>query len=169
MAVVNEHDLLTGAVFSADGIYRYALWRYWNYQSAKNGEARAAMFIMANPSVAGKYTDDPTIVKCAKYARKWGYDGMYVGNLLGIIMTHWNRNMPEKSAIGDDNDYWLDVMKNSSVIHIAAWGFMGGYHPNRALAVRGMFPELYHLGISKDGQPKHPLYLPNHLEPSLWE
>jgi len=170
LLATNEKDLLTGAIFSDDGKRRYSLWRFWNYQATKNGKARAVMFIMANPSTAGAYKNDQTIFKCAKYAQKWGYDGMYIGNLFSIIMTHWLRGeMPEEQAIGEENNYWLDVMKNSSAIHIAAWGFMGDYHPERAKAVRDMFPALHHLGISLDGQPKHPLYLPGDCEPTLWE
>ena len=163
-------DLMTGAKFSEDGKYRYSLWRFWNYRTAKEGNARAVMFIMANPSTAGKYTDDPTTQKCAKYAQSWGYDGMYIGNLYARIDTHSLFNgLTEKELIGAEADEWLGIMRNSSSCHVAAWGFMGKLHPARVIQVRPMFPELYHLGISKDGQPKHPLYLPKDLRPTLWE
>ena len=170
MALAKGADLMTGAVFSEDGLKRYALWRFWNYRAASEGIAKAVMFIMANPSVAGKYQDDPTIVKIAHFAQRWGYDGLYVGNLYSIIMTHWMADgYDESEAVGADNDMWLETMKNSSALHVAAWGFMGRYHPERAETVRAMFPEMYHLGISKDGQPKHPLYLPINVVPELWE
>lgn len=165
----DSNELLTSAEFSEDGIYRYALWRFWNYQAARDGKARAAMFIMANPSTAGAWKDDPTTRKCARYAQGWGYDGMYIGNLYARIDTQSVFiGLTEKELIGDKADEWLGIMRNSSVVCIAAWGFMGGYHPERAKAVRAMFPELYHLGLSKDRLPKHPLYLPTNLEPILW-
>lgn len=165
-----DTDLMTGAVFSDDGKYRYALWRFWNIRAAKDGNARAVMFIMANPSTAGALRDDPTIRKCAKYAQGWGYDGMYVGNLFARIDTHLTPGLlTQEELIGEQTDEWLGIMCNSSAVCIAAWGFMGGNQPERAKTVRAMMPELYHLGISKNGLPRHPLYLPAIIEPILWE
>ncbi len=163
------NGLLSGAEFSEDGKYRYALWRFWNYQAAKDGKARSVMFIMANPSRAGAFKDDPTTRKCAKYAQRWGYDGMYIGNLYARIDTYSVfTGLTEQDLIGDKADEWLEIMRNSSEICVAAWGFMGGYHPARAKSVIAAFPELYHLGLSKDGLPKHPLYLPANLKPMVW-
>lgn len=165
-----EASIMTGAEFSDNGIYRYALWRFWNYRVASEGTAKSVMFIMANPSTAGAWRDDPTTNKCAKYAQRWGYDGMYIGNLYARIDTHsLFSSFTEKELIGDKADEWLGIMRNSSIVCIAAWGFMGGYHPERANTVRAMFPELYHLGLSKEGLPKHPLYLPVNTTPTLWE
>lgn len=162
-------NIMTGAEFSENGKYRYALWRFWNYQAASKGEARSVLFIMANPSMAGAWRDDPTTSKCAKYAQRWGYDGMYVGNLYARIDTHsLFDEFTETELIGDKTDEWLQIMQNSSRLCVAAWGFMGGYHPERAKVVRAMFPELYHLGLSLEGLPKHPLYLPANIEPTLW-
>lgn len=163
-------EVMTGAEFSKDGVYRYALWRFWNWRAATEGLAKSVMFVMANPSSAGAWKDDPTTRKCAKYAQTWGYDGMYIGNLYARIDTYSVfTGLTEKELIGDGADEWLAIMRNSSAVCVAAWGFMGGYHPERAQAVRAMFPELYHLGLSLDGLPKHPLYLPANLEPILWE
>lgn len=171
-------NLMSGAIFSEDGVYRYSLWRFWNYQVAKDGNAKAVMFIMGNPSTAGKYNDDPTIIKCAKFAQHWGYDGMYIGNLYAVVSTHWitkqdkSSNDPivwTKPLIGDDCDYWLDIMKNSSQLYVAAWGFIGNANPARVNEVVSFFPTLHHLGLSKNGQPKHPLYLPSNSQPIEWE
>ncbi len=163
-------DLMTGAEFSDDGIYRFALWRFWNYKVASEGNAKFVMFIMANPSMAGAFKDDPTIIRCAKFAQRWGFDGMYIGNLYARIDTHsLFTGLTEKELMGDKIDEWLAIMQNSSALYIAAWGFMGGYHPERAKVVRAMFPELHHLGLSNEGLPKHPLYLPRDTKPVLWE
>ena len=168
--LLTETDIMTGAKFSEDDVYRYALWRFWNYGVAKEGTARAVMFIMANSSTAGGQRDDPTIRKCAKYGQRLGFDGMYVGNLYPRIDTYSRFNgLTEEQLLGDKADDWLGMMRDSSVLHIAAWGFMGGRYPERAKAVRAMFPELYYLELSKDGIPKHPLYLKANLEPVLWE
>lgn len=164
------NDLLSGARFSEDGIYRYALWRFWNWRAVRDGEALVVMFIMANPSKAGAFRNDPSTIKCARYGQAWGYGGMYIGNMYGKADTYSQfTGLGEEELIGEKTDEWLMVMRNSSAMHIAAWGFMGGYHPERAKAVRAMFPELHHLGLSKDGLPKHPLYLPANLEPTRWD
>ena len=64
MIQTETSELMSGAKFSEDGIYRYALWRFWNYKAARDGNARSVMFIMANPSTAGAWRDDPTTKKC---------------------------------------------------------------------------------------------------------
>ncbi|KKN06946.1 hypothetical protein LCGC14_1072000 [marine sediment metagenome] len=169
-AEISATDLMTGAVFSPDGKFRYALWRFWNYPAAAAGEAKAVMFTMANASLAGRFNDDPTTQKVARYAKRWGYDGFYVGNLFAVVDTYWTGvGEGEAKKGGPDCDKWLMTMRNSSVLHIAAWGFMGGYQPERAKEVRAMFPRLYHLGLSLKGLPKHPLYLSADQAPVLWE
>ncbi len=165
--VIVEGDERSGAIFSADRKFRYALWRYWNIKPALEGNARAVMLTLANPSVAGAYRDDPTVVKCAHYGQRWQFDGMYIGNVMAEIGTHYmDRGL--KRDPGPFCDEYLGIMRNSSALHIAAWGFMQQYYPERAKAVRRMFLELYYLELAKDGFPKHPLYLRADLKPTLW-
>ena len=57
------------------GKYRYSLTRIWDNSKEK------LLFIMLNPSTADGDGDDPTIEKIVNYADKWGYGGIYVGNL----------------------------------------------------------------------------------------
>ena len=167
--IVETAELLSGAKFSEDGKYRYALWRFWNYPACRDGNAKAVMFIMANASTAGAFTDDPTVIRCVHYAQRWGYDGIYIGNLCALIETHWTQTEELGDRVGEFCDHWLDIMRNSSALHIAAWGFMGKNYPERAEQVRGMFPELHYLELSLKGIPKHPLYLKSELRPLLWE
>jgi hypothetical protein len=63
-------------IFSAGRHYRYVLWREWE---AANMEY--AMFIGLNPSTADEVRDDPTIRRCAGYARRWGYGALCMTNL----------------------------------------------------------------------------------------
>lgn len=160
---------MSGAIFSEDRNHRYCLWRFWNYQVAEKGEAKAVMFIMANASTAGDFNDDPTIRRCAGFGRDWGYDGMYIGNLFSKIETHWSPNMKfDENGVGEECDYYLQVMINSSAMHVAAWGFMGKHYPERAKEIRKMIPDLHYIELSKGGVPKHPLYLPSYRKPILW-
>jgi hypothetical protein len=68
-------DVKSSAVLGGPrNCYRYRLVRSWD--SSK----RPAMFVMMNPSTADLLVDDPTVVKCAWYARIWGYGGISIGN-----------------------------------------------------------------------------------------
>jgi hypothetical protein len=69
------------AMLSADGKYRYELTRTWDL----NG--RVVAFIGLNPSTADASNDDPTIRKCMKYARRWGYGGLLMLNVFAYRAT----------------------------------------------------------------------------------
>jgi hypothetical protein len=73
--------------------------------------------------------------------------------------------------IGPDNDATLVDGVNWADSVIAAWGTHGA-HLNRgadvAVLLGSMGQPLYHLGLSKHGHPKHPLYLPYTQQPEVW-
>lgn len=56
--------------------YRYSLTHRWG-----EDEGNFINFVLLNPSTADESKDDPTIKRCLKFAKQWGYDGMYVTNL----------------------------------------------------------------------------------------
>ena len=56
-----------GAEFDGTGAYRYSLWREWDSLRP------IVAFVMLNPSTADTAKDDPTIRRCASFARSWGY------------------------------------------------------------------------------------------------
>ena len=147
------NDLLgdKGAEFSGCRRYRYALWRRW-------GDGPYAMFIGLNPSTADETTDDPTIRRCIRFARDWGFDALCMANLFAIRATDPKVMMASDEPVGPDNDVWLRRLSADAGIVIAAWGAYGS-HQGRDLIVLGMLPELHHLGLTKLGRPRHPLYL----------
>ena len=65
----------TGARFSIDRRYRYALWRVWDH------DENLYNFLLLNPSFADEATNDPTIERCERRARRWGFGGLIVTNL----------------------------------------------------------------------------------------
>lgn len=139
----------TGALFSADNVHRYALWRKWNL------ELPNAMFIGLNPSTANDYQNDNTITKIIKVARCNGYGGIYMLNLFSFITPY-----PEKLII-DDKEYknyerLVEYAKKSKAI-IFCWGNFKQAQ-GRANDVIRMFPEALCLKQNKNGSPKHPLY-----------
>lgn len=61
---------LRGADFSPCGAYRYTLHRTWN-------EALPPVaFLMLNPSTADATANDPTVERCERRAREWGWGGL---------------------------------------------------------------------------------------------
>lgn len=144
------------AQFSPDRVYRYALWRTWD---ASNGSR--VMFIGLNPSTADETQDDPTIRRCVGFAKRLGAGQMIMANLFAFRATDpfTMLKLVHTDPVGPDNDAWLARLAEHAGIIVAAWGAHGG-HRHRDEQVIGMFSDrLFALGVTKDGHPRHPLYL----------
>lgn len=150
------------ATLSEDGRYRYILHRWWG-----SGDRRLG-FVMLNPSTADARVDDPTIRRCMGFARTLGYDGIRVVNLYAFRATKpadlWRADEPTGGVRNDDLLREL-VRQGKHQPVIAAWGanakpdrvaeFMSWPGSDRVLA----------LGLTKDGAPRHPLYLRADAQP----
>jgi hypothetical protein len=146
------------AVFSEDGRYRYLLTRQWAPLAAQLW----AMFIMLNPSKAGAVQSDPTVTRCVGFAQRWGYTGLRVVNLSALVATDPKELRAAADPVGPDNDRHIVAAADcANQIIIAAWGVHAD--PARVQAVRKLlWPfQLRALGVTKDGHPRHPLYLAN--------
>ena len=144
------------AYISLDGRYRYWLSRRW-------GNSDAAVFVMLNPSTADALVDDPTIRRCVGFAKDWGCGGVFVVNLYAYRATKPADLWTAADPVGPDNDANLTVAAEWAADYdaplIAAWG--ANAKPDRVarvLALPGM-GRLQCLGVTKAGQPRHPLYL----------
>lgn len=163
---MNGNDgIQRGAALSSCGIYRFALWRKW-------GEGANVTFIMLNPSTADAKVDDATIRRCIGYARAWGYSGISVVNLFAFRATEPADMMKAALPVGYDNDVYLLAAAKASYIHgapvVCAWGVQGRYRDRDRLVMRQLQEvgiEAECLAVSKDGFPKHPLYLKRDLKP----
>lgn len=148
------------AHFSPDRIHRYALWRTWD--STKG----VAMFVCLNPSTADETKNDPTVSRCIKYAKKWGYGGMIMSNIFAFRATDPDNMKAAADPVGPENDEWLIKLSKESNILIAAWGNHGEFM-ERGKQVLKMFDSLHSLAINGTGHPKHPLYCKGELFPVL--
>jgi hypothetical protein len=160
-------DVVTTAVFGGStGEFRYRLSRSW-------GTGGHVLFIMMNPSTADLQVDDPTVAKCGRLARRWGYAGVTVGNTFAYRATIQSRLAEVPDPIGPDNDHHLLEMAREAAMTIFAYGTP----KHKALRSRG--PEVVRmiqagggqahvLKLSKDGIPYHPLYLSEALLPFPW-
>jgi hypothetical protein len=153
--------LNVGARLSADGLYRYELWRRW-------GDGRVLTWIMLNPSTADAEIDDPTIRRCVAFTKAWRYDAIRVVNLFALRATDPAELGQVEDPVGPENDAVLDSLGEVDVV--AAWGA----HAMAAtrvvdLQARGGLPAgMRCLGMTKSGAPRHPLYVRSDIELVDW-
>jgi hypothetical protein len=157
------------AVFGgSDGEYRYTLERLWD------ASLPTVMFLMMNPSTASNDGDDPTVAKCTRYAEKWGFGELLVGNAFAYRTTDQRRLMVVADPIGPDNDIHLKAMAQRSSMIVFAYGKPNPSLRYRGPAVASMLSDggkrpIHFLKLCKDGTPSHPLYLLGDLKPTLWD
>jgi hypothetical protein len=176
-----------GAKISQCGRYRYKLWREWRgthdsknwrWLEAKDGagsplgESKACVFIMLNPSTADAEQDDPTIRRCVGFAKAWNYERLEVVNLFAYRATQPAVILAMDGAvdpIGPDNLEWVTGAVANAGIIICAWGAHGSYlrHDETVLGWCGT-KAVHALGLTVDGSPRHPLYLPSSSKPTLF-
>ncbi len=142
-----------GATFSVCRKYRYILWRIWNRHKD------CAVFIGLNPSTANEIEDDPTIRRCIRFAKDWGFGGLYMLNLFAYRTTDPKELKNTFQPIGSNNDNFLKTYSDLKLT-VACWGTQGTLF-NRGKNVIDLLGrgKLSCLGITKEGHPKHPLYL----------
>lgn len=159
-------DSAVTAVFSDCQRYRYSLSEIWNSQRP------LIMFLMMNPSVAGLEHADPTLIKTGRFARAWGYGGQLVGNIHAYRVTNSKRLVEAPDPVGPGNDAELRNMAAMADAVVLAYGLPPAPLRPRANAVvsmlRGSAP-LKVLQFTKDGTPRHPLYLRKDLRPFDYE
>lgn len=152
------------ARLSADGLYRYSLTRTWG----AGGDV--ATFIMLNPSTADATVNDPTIRRCIVFATSWGCSGLAVVNLYALRATDPKDLWKVADPVGPDNDQTIAdfLFSSQSWPVVAAWG--ANAKPDRVsqvLALPGA-ANLRALGVTKDGAPRHPLYMRSDAQLSPW-
>jgi hypothetical protein len=156
--VTDRHDHLAGvdrAAFSPDGAYRYMLTRRW-------APGPTVCWVMLNPSTANAFRSDPTVKRCISFSQRAGYGGLAVVNIYALRSTDPAKLWRHKDPIGPLGDQFIREQAASRTSVIAAWGTHGarnqrGQHVADALADAGL--QLYCLGTTANGQPKHPLYV----------
>lgn len=162
-------DDTSGAIFSRCERYRYVLWRKWDMLDP---EPVFMAFIGLNPSTADETVNDPTIRRCIGFAKREGYQGLYMLNLFAFRAT-----LPEEMMAADDpvggieNDLQIASYVELAGKAIACWGVDGSFQQRDLQVARLTRPSpyaktlfvgdiLWSFGRTKEGHPKHPLYLP---------
>lgn len=125
------------------------------------------MFIGLNPSTADETVNDPTIRRCIRFAKDWGYDGIIMMNAYAFRATNPKDMLAAADPVGPGNDEALAYRRPQVGLIIAAWGTHCS--EEREARVRAVIGKtIYCLGRTKAGRPKHPLYLRADTTPEVW-
>ena len=157
-----EDGRLSTAFYSDCARYRYALTRAW-------GSGPRLVYILLNPSKADEIKNDPTVQRCERRARTLGYAAFRVCNLFAWCETDPAALKTVESPIGPENDDALLAAAKWADTVLIGWG-NHGVHLARGDEVLDLLEghDLHHLGRTKVGQPRHPLYVPYAQEPLRW-
>ena len=168
-ALVERHNASAGvrstALYSPCERYRYDLLRVWD------GDAPKLTYIMLNPSKATELKNDPTIEQCQRRAVRLGYGAIRIGNLFA-----WRETSPEalrkaRRPVGPETDRLLLEGARWADAVLCAWGVHGA-HRGRADEVKALLATsdtpLVHLGLTREGHPRHPLYVSYEVTPERW-
>lgn len=161
---IDDGGVEGSAQLSEDGWYRYRLDRWWD-------EARPRLaWVMLNPSTADASADDPTIRRCIRFTKDWGYGGLLVVNLFALRATDPRTIDRHPDPVGAQNAQALQEAVSAHQV-ILAWGarvgeMAGETREYAAAAARvitapgaSLFPPVLCLGRTATGHPRHPLYV----------
>lgn len=172
-------DLVTGwAEFSPTRSHRFTLGRLLDFGLGGARMYPRCCFIMLNPSTADAFKLDPTVKRCAAFAKRWGYGTLEVVNLFAL-------RTPKPSVLrGASNRYHYQLFNLGRIrmvaqraqLVICAWGAdpiarETATAVNELLAMHGV--RTHALLQNPDGSPRHPLArgrnrVPEHVEPIPW-
>lgn len=142
------------ATLSDDGLLRWTLEREW-------GEGPTVCWIMLNPSSADAEVDDPTIRAIIKRSKGWDFGQLVVVNIYAIrasdpkVARRWAEREELPSEAVHNRSIVAD-MANAADKAVASWG-AAPWATAWAYVVAAIIPELFCLGRTASGAPKHPL------------
>ncbi len=140
---------------------------------------KTVVFIGLNPSKANSYSNDRTLIRIINFCSRWNYKNIYIINLFGLISKSPIQLSKSKDPIGENND--LIILKslqffreNISCDLWLGWGDKGQLNGRDREVLKliknfsnlnsnenNSFKRVLSLGLSKKGNPRHPLYMPN--------
>jgi hypothetical protein len=145
-----------GAEFNHDRRYRFRLWRIWD------DDIKPTVFIGLNPSTADETEDDPTVRRCIGFAKKWKTGGLIMTNLFAFRATDPKQMKAATDPMHFQNPSKILTAAQGARIVVAAWGVHGRHQDADIRLVQFLKRNDVHLrclGRTKNGEPRHPLYI----------
>ncbi len=153
------------ATLGNDGIYRAAdfspcrTWRYTLRRTWAPLKPRLLMTLL-NPSEADETRDDPTNRRGIGFAKLWGFGSLVFCNEFAFRTPSPAEMKRADDPVGPENDAWILREAKAADKIVVAWGVHGDYRGRDAQVLDLLADfELFCFGRTKDGHPKHPLYL----------
>jgi hypothetical protein len=115
-------------------------------------------FVGLNPSTADSIRDDPTLRRCIRFAREWGFAQLQMVNLFAYRMTDPRQLRAVADPVGPENDDVLSSAFGNSDLIVAAWGVNATAQRVHEI-MRWPNRPRHALGLTKHGAPRHPLYV----------
>lgn len=148
------------AVISSCGQYRYRLER----EVGMVGPVYA--FFGINPSTADASLDDATVRKWIGFTKLWGGSRFIVGNVFAYRSKDVKLLAGIPDPFGPDiGDHVSDILAEADIL-VPCWGDTGKVPPKLQFAFDVLMDALNssgkpvrHLGLTKGGDPRHPLML----------
>jgi hypothetical protein len=151
------------AIFDVGRRYRFRLSRVWDATKPR------ICFVLLNPSTADAARLDPTVRRCAGFARGWGAGALEITNLFALRATDPRDLRAAPEPIGEGNDEAILAGALAADLVVCGWGIHGALRQRHravltTLTAAGVEPLA--LGLTKGGHPRHPLYLRRDLWPT---
>lgn len=148
------------ATFDESGAYRYTLHRRWANHGGR------VCFCLLNPSTADAKVLDPTLTRCLGFAQRWGFGQMEVVNAFALRSTHPQVLKAHADPVGPGNDRAIRRAVDRADRVVIGWGTharLHGRHETVLELIAGRCEPVC-WAVTKDGYPKHPLYLRSDCE-----
>tara|TARA_Y100001968_G_scaffold299291_1_gene309820 strand:- start:496 stop:972 length:477 start_codon:yes stop_codon:yes gene_type:complete len=140
-------------------------------------KGKIVVFIGLNPSIGNLETNDSTLKRIINFCSLWDYKTVYVINLFGLISKSPFEILKNFNPVGKFNDFvtfkLLDFWSENNNCDLwLGWGDKGNYFrrdlevleliknfSNFNLTKKNPSKRLFSLGVTKKGNPRHPLYI----------
>ena len=151
------------AVFSHHRTFRYLLTRVVQPRGLVPVLDRRIAFVMLNPSKADEHRNDPTVRRDISFTLRLGGTIMDVVNMYPLMATQPRELLvsgAEPPGVFNRNLVSIVATAHRADTVIVAWGNHRAARDRAPIVMRalGDIP-VYCLGVTKDGMPRHPLYV----------
>lgn len=161
MNAVADLFMKRSARISQCGAYRWTLTRQW-------GEGPMVCYIGHNPSTADAEVDDPTVLAWIHFAKLNGFTGFVAVNLYPLRTPDvkecarwaaWDKNGPDWWARDriHENMGVVERVAASAARVVACWGALCRDPFHAEAVLEEIDVDLYCLGTTLAGDPKHPM------------
>ena len=168
-------DLFAPANFSDDRRHRYSLCRILGsgLKFVDAPERYVVLLCGYNPSTANESDNDQTIRKECVFAEKINATHLIKVNLFAGVSTDPNDLTAFNDPIGPENDAILRAAIATADLCVAVWGAPKGRWKTKLQFLEReddvrVLASWQCYGTTKDGHPRHPLYLPYRTPLERW-